>query len=214
MKERRRPREHAENQRQRPRQQSANHQRRAHEQDETAELIAKVIEHLIVAAAPHVIRLLREKALPVIEAEARRALKNAGKAIKGRKAPKARKPVTKQPIVVEGTVVDSGGELAVAEKVYRTDMSSAEAQARYLAALAARAFSDEQMKLVADARIVEGEGLAELQRKLRELPPEQVQDIIKAVETNPSVLSDLLAELGKVLGLDREAISVEVRKGR
>lgn len=214
MKERRRPREHAENQRQRPRQQSANHQRRAHEQDETAELIAKVIEHLIVAAAPHVIRLLREKALPVIEAEARRALKNAGKAIKGRKAPKARKPVTKQPIVVEGTVVDSGGELAVAEKVYRTDMSSAEAQARYLAALAARAFSDEQMKLVADARIVEGEGLAELQRKLRELPPEQVQGIIKAVETNPSVLSDLLAELGKVLGLDREAISVEVRKGR
>lgn len=83
-------------------------------------------------------------------------------------------------------------------------MSSAEAQARYLAALAARAFSDEQMKLVANANIVDGEGLAELQQTLAELPPQQVRSIIEAVEANPSVLKgDILAELGKLLGLDR-----------
>ena len=118
--------------------------------------------------------------------------------------------------MVEVTVVDDGPELAVAEEVYRTDMSNAEAQARYLAALAARAFSDEQMKFVSNANIVDGEGLAELQRTLVELPPQQVIGIIEAVEANPTMLSgDLLAELGKLLGLDRaepEAVPIEVRK--
>ncbi|MDJ0105418.1 hypothetical protein QM646_03315 [Rhodococcus erythropolis] len=190
--------------------------RRARHQEEIAELLADFVKILVVQATPHAKRLWHEKARPVLEAryaeatndakllwhekarpviEARRARKAARKTIKA---------AAKQPIVVEATVVDSVQELTVAEEVYRTDMSSAEAQARYLAALAARAFSNQQMKLVSDANIVDGESLAELQRTLVALPPQQVKSIIEAVEANPAVLSgDLLAGLGKLLRPDR-----------
>ncbi|UUW92900.1 hypothetical protein [Pimelobacter simplex] len=176
---------------------------RERERQENAELIAKVVVLLVAVATPHAKRFWLEKALPAIEA--RKAKRAARKALKAA----ARNPVT-----VEATVVDSGQELAVASEDYRTNMSSAEAQARYLAALAARAFSDEQMNLVANANIVDGEGLAELQQTLAELPPQQVRSIIEAVEANPSVLKgDILAELGNLLGLDRvEAAPVAIEE--
>jgi hypothetical protein len=83
-------------------------------------------------------------------------------------------------------------------------MSSAEAQARYLLALAARAYSDEQMRLVSNAHIEEGEGFMELQRALAELPPQQVANILENLEANPSLLNDgTLDELGKILGISR-----------
>ena len=173
---------------------------REREREEYAELVAKVVVLLFAVATPHAKRLWHEKARPAIEA--RRARKAERKARKA--ARKALKAPAKYPIVLEAVAVDSGQELAVAEEVYRTDMSSAEAQARYLAALAARAFSDEQIKLVSNANIVDGEALGELQRTLAELPPQQVKGIIEAVEANPSVLTgDLLTELGKLLELDR-----------
>lgn len=176
---------------------------RERERQENAELIAKVVVLLVAVATPHAKRLWLEKARPAIEA--RKAKRAARKALKA---------AAKNPVMVEGTVVDSGQELAVASEDYRTNMSSAEAQARYLGALAARAFSDEQMKLVANANIVDGEGLAELQQTLAELPPQQVRSIIEAVEANPSVLKgDILAELGKLLGLDRvEAAPVAIEE--
>ncbi len=166
---------------------------RERERQENAELIAKVVVLLVAVATPHAKRFWLEKARPAIEA--RRAKRAARKALK---------TAAKDPVIVQATVVDARQELAVASQGYRTNMSSAEAQARYLAALAARAFSDEQMKLVANANVVDGEGLAELQQTLAELPPQQVRSIIEAVEANPSVLKgDILAELGKLLGLDR-----------
>jgi hypothetical protein len=164
----------------------------AREREENAELVAKVVVLLIEVATPHARRLWREKARPAIEArQAKRA------------ARKALKAAVKQPIVIEATVVDSGDELAVASEEYRINMSSAEAQARYLAALAARAFSDEQVKLVANANIVDGAGLAELRQSLASLPPRQLGAIIQAVEANPSVLdAEVARQIGGLLGTD------------
>lgn len=158
-----------------------------------AELIADMVRLLVKTAAPHAKRLWEEKGRPKVEARrAKKAARKADKAAPG------------SPIVVEAEVLDSGRELAVAEQVYRADMSSAEAQARYLAALAARAFSDEQMKLVLNANIVDGVSLDELEHTLGQLPPQHVRGIIEAVEADPALLSgDLLAELGKLIGLDR-----------
>ena len=80
-------------------------------------------------------------------------------------------------------------------------MSRAEAQARYLAALAARVYSDKQMRLVSSAIIVDGDGLAELERSLAELPPDQIKALIAAMVASPSLLGeDTLAELASVLG--------------
>lgn len=162
---------------------------RERERQENAELIAKVVVHLVASATPHAKRFWLERARPAIEA--RKAKRAARRALKA---------AARQPVAVEATVVDSSQELAVATEAYRTNMSSAEAQARYLAALAARAFSDQQMKLVTNANIVDGEGLAELQQALAELPQQQVKHIIEGVEANPSVLKgDILAELGSFL---------------
>ena len=188
-------------------------ERQAREREEIAKLIADAVGLLVTAATPHAMRLWHEKARPIIEA--RRAKTAARKAGKAQKAGRA---AARPPIVVEGTVVDSGRELVVAEEVYRKDMRSVEAQARYLAALAARAFSDEQMKPVSSVNIVYGDGLADLQRTLAGLPPQQVKGIIEAAEANPPALNgDLLAELGELLGLDqveRQAIPIDKQRGR
>ena len=82
-------------------------------------------------------------------------------------------------------------------------MSGAEAQARYLAALAARAYSDEQMRLVTSANIIdrEDDGVHEIERSLAELPPAQIKSLLQAMATNPTMLSeDTLAELASILG--------------
>lgn len=170
-----------------------------------AELIADMVKLLVETAAPHAKRLWEEKGRPRVEARrAKRAARTAAKA------------AASESVVVEAEILDLGRKLAVAEQVYRADMSSAEAQARYLAALAARAFSDEQMRLVLNSNIVDGESLDELVHKLGELPPQQVRGIIEAVKADPALLSgDLLAELGKLIGLDRaQPKSVPIEKRR
>jgi hypothetical protein len=83
-------------------------------------------------------------------------------------------------------------------------MSSSEAQARLLAAFAARAFYEEQVRLVAAADIHGDEALLALQRVLSEIPPEQVRKMLENFATNPSLLSgDALTGLGLVLGVER-----------
>lgn len=83
----------------------------------------------------------------------------------------------------------------------RPAMSSAEAQARYLAALAARAYSDEQMSLVLSADIMDMEGVDELEESLRQLPGDQVQGVLEQMIRNPGMLADdTLADLASILG--------------
>jgi hypothetical protein len=80
-------------------------------------------------------------------------------------------------------------------------MSRAEAQARYLAALAARAYSEEQMRLVAGANIIGGEGVTELERWLAELPADQLRALIQTMATRPAMLDEeSLAQLASLLG--------------
>jgi len=43
---------------------------------------------------------------------------------------------------------------------------------------------------VTSANIVDGEGVAELNRSLAELPPDQVKGLIEAMATNPSMLGE------------------------
>jgi hypothetical protein len=102
---------------------------------------------------------------------------------------------------VQAIIVEPAQELGEPSQQLRSDMSSAEAKARYLAALAARAYSDEQMRLVTNANIIDGEDLAELERSLAALPPEQVRKLLEAMATSPSLLEETsLAELASLLG--------------
>lgn len=160
--------------------------------DELVEAMSRLVSILIEAAQPHVKRFWDERALPAIK-------ERWDKRPRGRGA--ARRAPADDPAAVEATVVDSSEEVLVASEEYRTNMSSAEAQARYLLALAAKAFSDEQMRIVSNANIEDDEGFTELQRALAELPPRQVALIIEKLEANPSLLTDPRSDLGRILGV-------------
>ena len=187
--------------------------RRTQQDDALAEFVADVVSHLArrgyAAAAPIVAQWIRETAVPSLAARGARMRER-----------RARRKARRTGAVAEGSIVDSSddltddlvneldgkatgasGELAEAKEEQRLDMSQAEAQARYLAALAARAFSEEQMRLVADANIVDGDGVAELERSLAALPADQLKALIQSMATNPGLLQEHnLAELASILG--------------
>lgn len=80
-------------------------------------------------------------------------------------------------------------------------MSQAEAQARFLAALAARAYSDEQMRLVRAAKILDSEGVVQVERSLAQIPSAQLKGLIETMAATPTMLEEKgLGDLASVLG--------------
>ncbi|MFW5473177.1 hypothetical protein ACOCJ5_07705 [Knoellia sp. CPCC 206450] len=103
--------------------------------------------------------------------------------------------------VVSGSIVERSAEVEDAAAETRPSMSNAEAQARLLAAMAAKAYSDEQVRLVNNSDIVDGEGGAELNHSLGRLPADQIGHLIEQMVKNPEMLADAnLADLASVLG--------------
>jgi hypothetical protein len=167
--------------------------RKTREQEELEQAIADLITHLIdrgiAKARPVVDRWWRETARPAIGTQWER--------MRNRSRPLSERDEESAIVTVAEPVRESPP--AVAE--YRPIMSKAEAEARYLAALAARVYSDEQMRLVRSATIIDGGGIAELERSLAQLPSEEVRALLEAMATDPSMLGeDTLAELASILG--------------
>lgn len=180
--------------------------RRSREEEELdqaiRDLVALGIAYGITKAKPYAEQWWREKARPALDARRAKRLER-----------RMRRRAEKETSVVEATVVEPSQELIESPDEDRPPMSRAEAQARYLAALAARAYSDEQMRLVSGANIVDGEDLAELKRSLAELPTDQVKALIEAMATNPSMLGeDTLAELASILGRRDHSGARELRR--
>lgn len=175
-------------------------QRRSQKDDE--ELVEAVANLLVMAhhgyrfGKPIAERWWKETGRPALEArkarrEERRALRKA------KKAP-------------PGEVVEPAQELAAVDNEPRPQMSSAEAKARMLAGIAAKAFSDEQLKLVAEAEIDDGSDLPELKRSLAELPAEDLRRLVESMVKNPGLLrEDSLADLASILG--RQELTEELR---
>lgn len=106
---------------------------------------------------------------------------------------------------------DSASGLAVQEPD-RPLMSTAEAQARMLAAIAAQAFADEQMRLVNGAEIVDGENADAVREAISKLPPEIVAELVKNMATNPSLFDEeSLAELASILVSQAERRDCQVQ---
>jgi hypothetical protein len=180
--------------------------RLSREDDELQRAIAALVVQLIGVGIekgkPLAEQWWRETARPVIDAK-RAALHER----------RTRRKAKKQAAAVGGTIVQPFHEVDETSIANRPSMSSAEAQARYLAALAARAYSDEQMRLVTSSNIVDGEGLGELQRSLRELPSEQLRGLIEGMVRNPAMLGDdTLANLASILG--KRALELHPVPGR
>lgn len=88
----------------------------------------------------------------------------------------------------------------VLQDTERPRMSSAEAQARLLTAIAAQSFADDQMRLVNSAEIVGEIDADSVREAISKLPPKIVAELVKRMEMNPTILGDdSLAELVSVL---------------
>jgi hypothetical protein len=101
---------------------------------------------------------------------------------------------------------------AVAIEDLRTAMSSAEARERFAAALMARAFSDEQLRVLRSARIVDGEGAAELECALESVTPEQVEEGTRLMLENGSL--EELRHLLLLSGPEGEPLPLRLTDGR
>lgn len=90
-------------------------------------------------------------------------------------------------------------------------MSASEAKARILAAAAARAISEEQMRMVNESEIVGAENLIAIHNQLAQLPADELMFIVKQLVLDSEHLGEEnLANLASLLGSSH--MEVEVRK--
>jgi hypothetical protein len=84
-------------------------------------------------------------------------------------------------------------------------MSSAEARDRFVAALLARLFSDEQLRILREARVEYGDGPHALESAADVVTAQEVgESITLMLEANRSLLNEeILTELGKIVGIGR-----------
>ncbi|MEU8314653.1 hypothetical protein [Micromonospora sp. NPDC049033] len=143
-------------------------------------------------AKPHVTRWL-EQAAPVVRSTwSRFRLREiGGPATRAEKAAAA-----------EAAPPTETQEVVAALEAYRASMSTEEARNRFLAALVTRLYSEEQLRMLREARIEDVNGLLELDSMVEPLTAEQIRSAITALlEENPSLVGDgAQAELGKILG--------------
>lgn len=201
--------------------------RREREQQENAELILKVLMILGNVAyekgLPRVQQLWQDRVGPALQAkrEARTRRKIERKAHRElKRATVQGEPTAEVACVereaVEGTVTAPSSDIIDAPQVDRRSMSRSEAQARYLMALAAKAFSDEQLRMVTTADINEDEQLLELESALVALPPAQVAKLIEQLKLTPSVLTDESFDLAMFLAEvaePRRMVEIRERRG-
>lgn len=173
---------------------------------------ALAILGVIVAAqkaAPHLKRWWNESALPL----ARRTRKRLSRDRRSEDQAIVGDPFT----LVASAPTDSSQDVFVALDEYRASMSSAEARERFVAALVARLFSEEQLRVLRNARIEDdGPGL-ELVSAVETLTPQQLgESLTLMLEANPSWPDEeTLAELEKVLARSSKGDGefVPVRRG-
>lgn len=168
------------------------------EQQELADLISEVLLTFmakgIERAKPHLKRWWMESVRPFVgEQRARLSQRRRRRPLKADRArfESDHLPDSSDQVPAESAVAAS-----------RPKMSSAEAQARYLAAMAARAFSEEQLRMVRSADIIDTENVAEVEARIAELPPSEVRELMSRMVTDPSMLGEeTLAELASVLAI-------------
>ena len=166
--------------------------------DIIASVIVKLIEDGAKAATPRVKRWWNETAVPF-----------AKEKTTGWKRHDTARHSEKKPQSVEGIVIDdvaSSTEESSSAMIMPTDerpvMSSAEAQARLLAAVAARTYSDEQLRMVSGSQIIDVENVATVQSALAQVPREHLVELIKYMTRNPRLLEESsLANLASLIGV-------------
>jgi hypothetical protein len=176
------------------------------------EMLAAILGIVLAAqrAAPHIKRWWNDQAVPFLKRSRRRLSKDH--------RARGQVSVAEYFMLPQSALTESSQEVVAALDEYRASMTSAEARERFVAALVARLFSEEQLLVLRNARI-EDEGPAwELASAMEALTPQQLgESITLMLKANPLWPDEeTLAELEKVLGRGSQGDSefVPVRSGR
>ncbi|OLO83636.1 hypothetical protein [Actinomyces naeslundii] len=178
----------------------AEKRRLSKEEEEFAEAIADLTLILLSRGAkaikPHAKRLWRDKVKPIAKSQSeslKTRLHSAQLKIHEFRTSTGECTPPIQP------PRDQSADNAVSTK--RLLMSSAEAKARLLAAAAARAYSDEQQRIVEGSQIVDAVDLETIRSSLALLPHDEISGIIEDMARNPRLLEESsLADLASLLG--------------
>lgn len=160
-----------------------------------SDALAQVMTHYInlgvAKAAPHVKAWVADKAVPAVKSTYQSA---RSKMPKRRNAD--RQADSTELSTTDIAVAEPSTELDAAEVEDKLHMSSQEAQTRVAAALLARAFSDEQLRMVFNARIDDGGEFVAWMKSMEERTPAEVEDRIHLmIESNPGFLEEFFATL-------------------
>lgn len=170
-------------------------------------VIVKLIEDGVQVAKPHVQRWWNETAVPFAKAKA-----------KDWKHRRSSRHAEKPPQGVEEIVIDDvtssseeSSSISILQADERPTMSSAEAQARLLAAVAARAYSDEQLRMVSDSQIIDTEDSETIRSTLSQIPREHLIAVIEHMTRHPHLLEESnLANLASIIGRVNQVDNVPV----
>lgn len=141
------------------------------EPEELAELLANLIRLGVFVFAsfqkanPHVKRWWSDQA-PAMES----ARNNLAK----RREAHSQVVVAESATLIDGTPEGTGQEVVAALEAYKASMGGAEARDRFVASLMARLFSDEQLRILRDARIEYGDGPHALESAAEAVTAQQV----------------------------------------
>ena len=203
------------------------------ERDQALEVLVSlgiIVTMLATAAAPHVTRWWHDVAIPAMKStsvNARQSMKSArDNVLLTMKSTWAR--LTGTPEVGRGATStemnpetesareDSSTELQVAFQEYRVRMGSAEARDRFVAALLAKAISEEQMRMLRSAKIDGHNGPNDDEVAMQALTTQNIgKTITLMLEKNPSLLErESVAKLATILRgsrTDGEYVPLESR---
>jgi hypothetical protein len=174
---------------------------RAKESSKREELLgALVLLGVIVAlekAKPHVKQWWNDQACPTIKSSWNRLART--------READSQASTAESSTLMESAPEESSQEVVAALEAHRASMSSAEARERFVAALAARLFSEEQLRMLRNSRIEDEDGPLELNSTTEMPAAKQVGDIIRLMlEANPSLPDEETSvELGNILGRAR-----------
>lgn len=213
------------------------------ELEETIEALlnlALIVTMLAIKAAPHIAGWWRGTAVPTLKlasGTARSAVRSVNeKTVRSIRSksdtalltlksalPKLHKDQKAENDVLTGETVAAGPEnprrpaqLETAFTEYRSRMGSTEARERFVAALVARAFSDQQMQALRDATLEDNSEFPGLNDAMKALTPQRVGETMSVVlEKNPSLLEPhSISELRAIFSGGNEGLALRIERPR
>ncbi|MEJ8652676.1 hypothetical protein WKI65_32580 [Streptomyces sp. MS1.AVA.3] len=163
--------------------------------DELEELLVALV-FLVKETAPHLKKWWNDQAFPFVKSTRERLTRT-------RKANSQAAP-TESTTLMESRPSEASPEVILNLEGDRVRMSSAEARERFAVALMAKIFSEEQMRMLRNARVEDENGPLELSA-MEALVPQEIDDRVRLMlEVNASLINEeTLAEFGKFLERSR-----------